>query len=480
MRRILLIDNDKTFNRALSQFLQAHGLQVDLIDPNTPPQLSEHLEDALILGNAQQLQQLLNGKQPHLSQRLSSLTRRNRHLQQLNAASQKLVATLDTEEVMTQMLTAATNLVGAKDASVWSWADGSRQQLVCRATSNAEVRDSLQQYRIGLGEGVAGWVVAQGESAIINDTQHDRRFSADVDHNTGFVTRSVLAVPLQKGGETLGVLEILNKKGNVFDRDDVILAETLATSAAIALENASLVEKLRSQTLELQARNEDLDAFAHTTAHDLKTPLIWISGYSELLVEDRERLSSAEIHEYAQAIAKGAHKMERIVDELLLLANLRDASTIIQPIFMQTVVQEALRQLEHIIEEYKATITIPETFPRVVGYAPWLEVVWVNYISNALKYGGCPPTIEIGYSQYDNDVCFWVRDNGAGIAPQQQAQLFAPFSRLGQGGGGHGLGLSIVRRIIEKLGGTVSVESKLGKGSQFNFTLPKRFQIDGM
>jgi two-component system, sensor histidine kinase and response regulator len=100
--------------------------------------------------------------------------------------------------------------------------------------------------------------------------------------------------------------------------------------------------------------------------------------------------------------------------------------------------------------------------------------VWANYLSNAIKYGGDPPRAELGADlPADGRVRFWVRDNGPGLSPEDQARLFAPFERLHQvRAQGHGLGLSIVRRIVEKLGGEVGVESAVGQGSTFWFTLP--------
>jgi signal transduction histidine kinase len=128
------------------------------------------------------------------------------------------------------------------------------------------------------------------------------------------------------------------------------------------------------------------------------------------------------------------------------------------------------------VEQSHAEIVGPEAsaWPVALGYAPWVEEVWINYLSNALKYGGRPPRIELGAkAQPDEMTRFWVRDNGPGIPPEAQARLFTPFTRLDQvRAKGHGLGLSIVRRIVEKLGGQVSVESQVGQGSVFSFTLP--------
>ncbi len=119
-------------------------------------------------------------------------------------------------------------------------------------------------------------------------------------------------------------------------------------------------------------------------------------------------------------------------------------------------------------------ISLPDTWPVALGYAPWIEEVWANYMSNAIKYGGQPPRLELGATrQVDDMIRFWVRDNGPGLTPEDQEALFTPFTRLDQvRATGHGLGLSIARRIVENLDGQVGVESEPDQGSLFYFTLP--------
>ena len=115
-----------------------------------------------------------------------------------------------------------------------------------------------------------------------------------------------------------------------------------------------------------------------------------------------------------------------------------------------------------------------------MGYGPWIEEVWSNYISNAMKYGGQPPQVTLGYDVLTNGwVRFWVKDNGPGIDPVAQKRLFQEFERLDQKRAqGYGLGLSVVRRIMERLGGEVGVESAVGVGSLFFFTLPVADLVD--
>jgi signal transduction histidine kinase len=235
-------------------------------------------------------------------------------------------------------------------------------------------------------------------------------------------------------------------------------------------------EKLRLYADELQQQNEDLDAFSHTVAHDLKTPLAILASSSEMLLAMPESLSEADMAELVQLIHKYAAKAIDIIDELLLLASTRQAPVQVEPINMGDIINCALASLAHVIVQAEARVVKPVSWPLVRGYAPWLEEVWVNYISNGLKYGGVPPRLHLGATpEEDGLICFWIRDNGDGLSPEEQAQLFAPFTRLDNAhADGHGLGLSIVRRIVEKLGGTVRVESSgiPGQGSCFSFTLP--------
>jgi PAS domain S-box-containing protein len=234
-------------------------------------------------------------------------------------------------------------------------------------------------------------------------------------------------------------------------------------------------EALRQRTLELEERNEELDAFSHTVAHDLKNPLSLLIGFTEFLVEEYETLPTDQVSDHLRRIARIGRKMGNIVDELLLLAGVRKMEVEFRPIDMEAVVAAALERLSDLLQRYDAELALPETWPQALGYGPWVEEVWANYISNAVKYGGRPPCLELGAESLDKGmVRFWIQDNGRGLNAEQQEQVFTPFTQLGQAhAGGHGLGLSIVHRIVEKLGGHVAVESTgvPGEGSRFSFTL---------
>jgi PAS domain S-box-containing protein len=261
---------------------------------------------------------------------------------------------------------------------------------------------------------------------------------------------------------------ILNPVG-----DQVVEAQAIARDIT-DLHQAE--ETLRRQAQTLSERNAELDAFAHTVAHDLKGLIGIITGYSEELIYEDSQLSPQEVKDTLRIIDRQGHKAIRIIDELMILSGARQQVVSPKPIEMGKIIDEAWQRLADASQEAKAEINLPDraSWPIALGYAPWIEEVWLNYLSNAIKYGGQPPQIEVGATSNDNgSVRFWVRDNGHGLTPEECDRLFVAFTRLEQARvQGHGLGLSIVKRIVEKLGGTVGVESEIGAGSTFYFTLP--------
>jgi signal transduction histidine kinase len=225
----------------------------------------------------------------------------------------------------------------------------------------------------------------------------------------------------------------------------------------------------------LEASNEELDAFAHTVAHDLKGPVGNLMSFADLLMNSCAELPEDQIQECLRSIVYGSERMSNIINALLLLASVRKIEEVrVEPLDMVRIVAEVRDRLTEPADEYQAEIISPGTWPVALGYAPWVEEAGVNYVSNATKYGGHPPRVELGAeTQADGQICFWVRDNGRGISLEEQKRLFTPFTRLSQVQvKGYGLGLSIVRRIVEKLGGRAAAESEVGQGSVFSFTLP--------
>lgn len=252
----------------------------------------------------------------------------------------------------------------------------------------------------------------------------------------------------------------------------------------------NLQKKLAEQNAQLQeeiAMREkligELDAFAHTVAHDLKNPLGVTINYAHFLQKYATTMPAEELQKYADNVVRNGHKMSNIIDELLLLSSVRKEEVVSETLDMAAIVAEVQNRLAYMIEEYQAEIVTPAHWPAAIGHEPWVEEVWTNYLSNAIKYGGTPPRVELGATVEPGSlVRCWVQDNGRGLTAAEQARLFIPFTRLNQvSAEGHGLGLSIVQRIVEKLGGQVGVESEgvPGRGSVFSFTLPQAVPVSG-
>lgn len=250
-------------------------------------------------------------------------------------------------------------------------------------------------------------------------------------------------------------------------------------SASIEIEGRPLIYSIIHDITELRKAEEsshrhirELDAFAYTVAHDLKAPLSIILGYSQILRMDIDVKSN--LNPYLENIELTAQKMSSIIDELLSFARTYEKEVTYTMLDMHQIVQDVCKRLSKEILDSGAEIVMLNGWPAVLGYGAWVEEIWVNYLSNALKYGGTPPQVTLGMdAPQQGKARFWVKDNGRGLTPEQQAILFKPFQRVDKtNSNSTGLGLWIVRRLVERQGGEVGVVSQLGQGSQFYFTLP--------
>jgi signal transduction histidine kinase len=302
---------------------------------------------------------------------------------------------------------------------------------------------------------------------------------------------SYAIIPLFIQDELVGTLNLESVHPRAFNTDHIDTGTQVAASLAVAIRQARLyaqaqqeiAERLRAEAqlrryaAELEAHNAELDAFAHTVAHDLKNPVTAVIAYAQVLEREHDSLQLDMVENFLHVIAQNGRKLATIIDELLLLSSVREKGEIeTHPLDMGHIVAEAKRSLLYLIEERGGEIVLPDSWPVATGYGPWVEAVWTNYLSNALKYGGDPPIVELGATVEPNGwFRFWVRDNGKGLTAAERSRLFTPFERLSQMRvQGHGLGLSIVQRIVTRLGGQVGAESEgiPGKGSTFYFTLP--------
>ncbi len=249
--------------------------------------------------------------------------------------------------------------------------------------------------------------------------------------------------------------------------------------AEIALQNAVLEERVRARTAELEAANDELEAFCSSAAHDLRTPLRAITGFADLLIEHRADTLQPDVRRHIELIRAGSHEASQLVYDLLSFSRLGRAEMAVKIVDADKICQDALKDFKAEIRERKVDLEI-DPLPEVIADPALLRVVFVNLLSNALKYSRprTPAVIRVGLVPESDETqpIFFVRDNGVGFDMKDSAKLFGVFQRFHHAHEfeGTGVGLATVRRIIERHGGRIWAEAAPNAGATFFFTLPKR------
>jgi PAS domain S-box-containing protein len=387
-----------------------------------------------------------------------ALRESNERLSILRRIDAELTSQLDVNFVLFSAMDAAIRISYA-DAGFIGLVEGNRLRVVQASGGYLQFVDTY----FPTDQGILGRVIRQQQPELIPDV------NADPDYQPVLLsTRAMMTLPLIGQGRFIGLVSLETRRPDYFTEENFEFIKLLTGRIAAALTNARAYQKQEQLV-------QELDAFAHTVAHDLKNPLNVMQGYAQILIEHHQELNPEMQLHWLRSIVRSTHKMFNIIDALLMLAGVRKMETVpTETLDMNAIVTDVRERLELMIKELEADMIMPEKWPSATGYTPWVAEVLTNYVSNALKYGGRPPRVELGATPDDGCVRFWVRDNGQGLSAEQQAQLFTPFTRLAEEDDieGHGLGLSIVQRIVERLGGEVGVESEKGKGSTFSFSLP--------
>jgi signal transduction histidine kinase len=266
-------------------------------------------------------------------------------------------------------------------------------------------------------------------------------------------------------GEPSTVVYVLNRTG-------AILAIWI-TAVGVTLQRRS--ERARSElTAELEAKNAELERFTYTVSHDLKSPLITIKGFLGLLEQDAAAGNLERLRADVARIGTAADTMKLLLEQLLELSRIGRVVRPPEPVPLGDLVREALAALDGLVRERGVEVVVQADLPLVHGDRVRLREVIQNLLENAIKFLGDQPRprIEVGATAADGIVCH-VRDNGVGIEPAYREKVFELFERLGRGGEGTGVGLALVKRIVEVHGGRAWAESDgPGTGSTFYFSLP--------
>ncbi|MFQ4146097.1 PAS domain S-box protein [Chlorogloeopsis sp. ULAP02] len=295
--------------------------------------------------------------------------------------------------------------------------------------------------------------------------------------------RSMLRVALLVEGELIGDLNLFANQPAAFTVEHQTIAQEVANQLAIAIQQARLREQLQAYTIELEQRvaertaalqsaNQSLEAFGYSVSHDLQAPLRAMEGLAQALLEDYGEQLDPLGREYAEHIVNSAQQMARLITNLLSYSRLSRTEMNLRPLRLDSVIAEVCdERLASELQERQAQVTVERPLPDVMGHYPTLVQVLTNLITNAVKYmpADRSPQVRIYAEPRGEWVRLWVEDNGIGIDPQYHERIFNVFERLHgeESYPGTGIGLAIVRKGVERMGGRVGVESAAGQGSRF-------------
>jgi signal transduction histidine kinase len=299
--------------------------------------------------------------------------------------------------------------------------------------------------------------------------------------------RSTVTAPLMAKDELVGTLTLISEAPGAFGTEQLDVVHEVADQLAIALEQArlneeverhaaDLEERVTERTAQLQETNAELDAFAYSASHDLRAPLRAMHGFSRAILEDYSDRLDDTGKDYARRIVEAAERLDTQVEDLLAYSRLSREELKLERVALDRPVNEAIARMGETLSELKAEVAVEGSLPAVIGHEPTLLAVVSNLLSNAVKFVTSweLPRVRIRAEELDGRVRLWVEDNGIGIAPEHQGRVFRVFERLQsmREFGGTGVGLAIVRKGVERMGGRVGVESAIGKGSRFWIELP--------
>ncbi|MBE9155854.1 response regulator [Nodosilinea sp. LEGE 06152] len=316
----------------------------------------------------------------------------------------------------------------------------------------------------------------QGRVRMLADANRDQQVAAClVDFLRQFWVQAKLVVPIITQGDLWGLLIAHQcsapRHWTTFESE---LLQQLANQMAIALTQAQLLEQEVLQRQELARSNDELQKFAYVASHDLQEPLRMVTSYLQLLERRYKGQLDADADDFIQFAVDGALRMRTLINDLLTYSRVGTQGRAFEPTSSTQAVERAIANLKVAIEESEATVTY-HGLPQVQADPTQLTQLFQNLISNGIKFRSeAPARVAIEASQKEDVWLFSVQDNGIGIDPQYADQIFVIFQRLNNriAYPGTGIGLAVCKKIVERHGGKIWVQSKPNQGSTFYFTIP--------
>jgi signal transduction histidine kinase len=416
-----------------------------------------------------------------LEARTSELGRSVGELKALGEVGQAVSSTLDLQTVLSTIVGHAVQLSGTNGGVIYEY-DEAAEGFLLRASYRMEeaLVEALRGAPIRLGEGATGRAAIIRAPVQVPDTLDEREYTGarlrPMLARLGY--RSVLAVPLLREQRILGALTVWRKEAGNFSSEIVNLLQTFATQSALAIQNARLFREIEDKSRQIEAANRHKSEFLANMSHELRTPLNAIIGFSEVLGERMFGELNDKQAEYTEDILSSGRHLLSLINEILDLSKVEAGRMELAKFDLPSALENARTFVRERATRHGITLdlAVDERLGEFVGDERKIKQTLLNLLSNAVKFTPEGGRIGIEARQSDGAVEISVSDTGIGIAPEDQATIFEEFRQVGGDYAhkkeGTGLGLTLAKKFVEMHGGKIWVESEVGKGSRFIFTLP--------
>jgi signal transduction histidine kinase len=396
--------------------------------------------------------------------------------QRLLKINRGLSATLNLQELLQSIAEAAAEMTGCEQSTI-SQLDPQTNRLRFLA-AHFMSKEIMESVRIPLEDSIAGTAFLTQTPVIVQDAQNDERLFRQVDELSGFTTRTLLAVPMLIDHQSTGVLTAVNKSGGApYDAQDVYVLETLASQAAIAINNAQLMNECRDAYQALAKLDEMKKSFIAITSHELRLPIGLILGHASYLKE----ILDGEAAEQIRVIERGALRLKDIVEDLSQVENMRTGQTSvrIEAVDLVPVLNNLIERYSRQAAEQQLIISTMFPTPTLIleADAAKLSIAIEHLLKNSLAFTDPGGRIEISVEESEDAVVVHISDTGIGIPEADLGLVFERFyqveTHMTRRHGGMGMGLAVAKMMVELHKGAIHIESQVGKGSRFSILLPK-------
>lgn len=414
-----------------------------------------------------------------LQTRTQELARSVEELRALGEVGQAVSSTLDLQTVLATIVAHAVELSGTEAGAIYEF-DETTQEFQLRTTHgmSEELIQAIRETRIHLGETVVGRAGANREAMQVPDILEEPAYPlGEVMKRAGF--RALLAVPLLREDRLIGALVVRRRAPGQFQKETVGLLQNFATQSALAIQNARLFREIEQKGHELEIASKHKSQFLANMSHELRTPLNAILGYTELILDKIYGDVPEKIQEVLERLLKNGRHLLSLINDVLDLSKIEagQITLSLNEYSMEGIVQTVFTSVEPLAAEKNLDlkVAVSADLPFGKGDEQRITQVLLNVVGNAIKFTE-EGEVRMEVTASDGTFLVSVSDTGLGLSEADQQRIFEEFRQADSSNtrkvGGTGLGLSIAKRIIEMHGGRIWVESTLGKGSTFWFTLP--------